>query len=82
MTAERLGSAAHRHRELSEVEGGSGLHYSLELFLLWVVRVVHKPVVTELARRNNGFTPGKRSQAVLQDIFVYLGIRTFLPDPP
>ena len=38
----------------SEVEGGSELHYSLELFPLWVVRVVHKTVVTELARRNNG----------------------------
>ena len=34
-------------------------NYSLELFLLWVVRVVHRTVVTELARRNDGFTPGK-----------------------
>ena len=33
-------------------------NYSLELFLLWVVRVVHRTVVTELARRNDGFTPG------------------------
>ena len=29
-------------------------NYSLELFLLWVVRVVHRTVVTELARRNDG----------------------------
>ena len=41
-------------------------NYSLELFLLWVVWVVHRTVVTELARRNNGFTPGKRSQPVLR----------------
>ena len=34
-------------------------NYSIELFLLWVVRVVHRTVVTELARRNDGFTPGK-----------------------
>ena len=46
----------------SEVEGGNELHCSLELFLVWVVRVVHRTVVTKLARRNNGFTPGKRSR--------------------
>ena len=45
---------------------GVVINYSLELILLWVVRVVHRTVVTELARRNDGFTPGKRSQPALR----------------
>ena len=47
---------------------GVATNYSLELFLLWVVRVVHRTVVTELARRNDRFTPGKRSQVALREV--------------
>ena len=47
------------------VLGSSDLHFSLKLLLLWVVRVVDRTVVTELASRNNGFAPGERSQLAL-----------------
>ena len=35
--------------------------------------MLHRTIATKISRRNNGFTPGKRSQAVLRknDLFIY-----------
>ena len=55
-----------RHRRLalndgSDAVGGKWSSLPPELSLISVSRVSHRTVVTELARRNDGFTPGKQS---------------------